>query len=219
MKCFPPDLGRNINDHMTEVTHLEHLQWQRALLSVELSFLQSLLPVWGAFKRPEPLREERLGERLKIKHLVSFLFNYQHITKVLTESKFLLVSTAVVGLIVQILTCWRLQCELVLQSPAQRPEPDVQVEEPAVLSPVVLREAGVTQTQPPPHVLQDSHRPVLQRAGGVLQLQNRALHDQIHRVLTPQRLREPDSHLEMSKYYLMGLFVKSNHGCIKKLDN
>lgn len=89
----------------------------------------------------------------------------------------------------QIITCGRFQGEAVLHSPAQGAEPEVQVEEPGVLGAVLVGEARVPQAEAPPHVLDDAGGPVEEGVGGVLELQDGAFQDQVHRVLTPEGLR------------------------------
>ncbi|TNN57286.1 hypothetical protein EYF80_032475 [Liparis tanakae] len=84
-----------------------------------------------------------------------------------------------------IFTCRRFQGQPVLQSPAEGAEPDVQVEQPGVPSPVVVGEAGVAEAEPPAHVLEDPDRPVEGRVPEVPELQDRVLQDQVHRTLTP----------------------------------
>lgn len=53
---------------------------------------------------------------------------------------------------------------------------------------MVVGEAGVAEAEPPAHVLEDPDRPVEGRVREVPELQDRVLQDQVHGVLTPQRL-------------------------------
>lgn len=81
---------------------------------------------------------------------------------------------------------------MVLLGPAEGPEPDVQVEQPGVVIVALLGEAGVPQTEPPSDVLDDSDGPVKVRILKVLKLQDGSVNNQIHCVLTSQRLKGTD---------------------------
>lgn len=85
-------------------------------------------------------------------------------------------------------TCGRLQGQVILESPTQWAEPDVQVEEPAVPVLVFLGQTSKTQPKPPAHILHHPDRPAEGRVAAVAELQDRTHHHQVHCVLPPQRL-------------------------------
>lgn len=79
---------------------------------------------------------------------------------------------------------------MVLQGPSEGPESNIQVEQPDIPVPMLFRETSMTQAEPSTHVLDNSDGPVQEGIRDVLKLQHRALDNQVHCVLPPQRLAE-----------------------------
>lgn len=89
---------------------------------------------------------------------------------------------------VNVLTFWWVHCEIVLLGPAQWTKPDVQVEKPEVVG--GLLQSYVAEPKTTADVSLHPHGPIHKWLADITDLQHTPGHDQVHCVLTPQRLRE-----------------------------